>query len=50
MKYTTRTTCRVCGSSNLTPLFSLGNQYVSDFVTQDKVYSCLLYTSDAADD
>ena len=39
MKYTTRTTCRVCGSSNLTPLFSLGNQYVSDFVTQDKVYS-----------
>ena len=39
MKYTTRTTCRVCGSSNLTPLFSLGNQYVSDFVAKDKVYS-----------
>jgi len=39
MKYTTRTTCRVCGSSNLTPLFSLGNQHVSDFVAKDKVYS-----------
>ncbi len=30
--YTTRTTCRVCGSGNLTPLFSLGSQFVSDFV------------------
>ncbi len=30
--YTTRTTCRVCGSKDLTPLFSLGEQYVSDFV------------------
>ena len=29
--YTTRTTCRVCGSYDLTPLFSLGKQYVSDF-------------------
>lgn len=26
-----RTTCRVCGSSDLTELFSLGEQYVSDF-------------------
>jgi NDP-4-keto-2,6-dideoxyhexose 3-C-methyltransferase len=25
-------TCRVCGSENLTELFSLGTQYVSDFV------------------
>lgn len=32
MSYTTRTTCRVCGSSALTPLFSLGEQFVSDFV------------------
>ncbi len=31
MEYTTRTTCRVCGSSGLTFLFSLGEQYVSDF-------------------
>lgn len=28
----TRTTCRVCGSSKLVPLFSLGEQFVSDFV------------------
>lgn len=29
--YTTRDSCRVCHSKNLTPLFSLGEQYVSDF-------------------
>ena len=29
--YTTRSTCRVCGSRALVPLFSLGEQYVSDF-------------------
>ena len=28
----TRTTCRVCGSSDLHDLYSLGNLYVSDFV------------------
>ncbi len=32
-----RTTCRVCGSSDLTHLFSLGEQLVSDFVEEDKV-------------
>ena len=31
MDYTTRETCRVCGSADLTFLFSLGEQYVSDF-------------------
>ncbi len=30
--YTTRTTCRVCGLDKLTPLFSLGDLYVSTFV------------------
>lgn len=30
--YTTRETCRVCRSRILTPLFSLGEQYVSDFL------------------
>ncbi len=29
--YTIRYTCRVCGGEDLTPLFSLGDQYVSDF-------------------
>lgn len=29
--YTTRSTCRVCGSRALVPLFSLGEQYVSNF-------------------
>jgi NDP-4-keto-2,6-dideoxyhexose 3-C-methyltransferase len=38
-KITTRTTCRVCGSSNLTPLFSLGEQYVSDFVKREDIHN-----------
>lgn len=29
------TTCRSCKSSDLTELFSLGNQYVSDFLTEE---------------
>ena len=37
MSYTTRETCRVCGSTNLTPLFSLGEQYVSNFVDQHAI-------------
>ncbi len=31
-KYTTRETCRVCGSPRLTPLFSLGDLHISTFV------------------
>ena len=30
--YTVRHICRVCGSDNLTPLFSIGNLYISTFV------------------
>src|SRR5437870_13625649 len=33
MDYTTRATCRVCGSPKLTEVFSLGDLYVSDFVS-----------------
>lgn len=31
--------CRLCYSSRLESLFSLGTHYVSDFVTQEKIYS-----------
>ncbi|MEX2054971.1 MAG: class I SAM-dependent methyltransferase [Candidatus Andersenbacteria bacterium] len=31
---TVRTNCRVCGSEQLLPILSLGNQYVSNFVDQ----------------
>lgn len=31
--------CRACGSTDLTFLFSLGEQYLSDFVTADRVHS-----------
>jgi len=36
MSYTTRETCRVCGSKDLTPLFSLGEHYVNNFVDKDR--------------
>ena len=35
--YTTRQTCRVCGGNELTHLFSLGEQAVSDFVDRKDV-------------
>lgn len=35
--YTTCTKCRVCESKNLISLFSLGNQFVSDFVDKDEI-------------
>jgi SAM-dependent methyltransferase len=31
------TACRLCGSSELTPVFSLGTQYVNDFVPQERI-------------
>lgn len=34
MKLTERKTCRSCGSSALTPVLSLGEQYVSNFIDQ----------------
>ena len=34
--YTTRETCRVCGSPKLSHLFSLGNLYISNFVKSKK--------------
>lgn len=36
---TTRTTCRLCGSPGLVSLFSLGDQYVSNFVEKDQVHA-----------
>ncbi len=36
---TERTTCRLCGSSELSFLFSLGTQYVNDFPEKDKAAS-----------
>ena len=34
-----RTTCRVCYSDKLTNLFSLGNQFVNNFVPEEEAYS-----------
>jgi len=34
VKVKTRKTCRVCGSSKLIPILSLGNQYVTNFVEE----------------
>lgn len=39
MSYTTRQTCRLCESSPLTPLYSLGTQYISDFVKRENIHT-----------
>lgn len=39
LKTTTRKTCRVCYSDKLTNLFSIGNQFVNNFVPEEEVYS-----------
>src|SRR5262245_21410470 len=38
MSYTTVTTCRVCGEGELVSLYSLGEQYVSNFVEQGSIH------------
>ncbi len=35
--YTTRTTCRVCNSPKLSPLFSLGTQFLNNFPTKENI-------------
>jgi NDP-4-keto-2,6-dideoxyhexose 3-C-methyltransferase len=37
METITRTTCRLCGSDDLCEAFSLGEQYINDFVPPEKV-------------
>ena len=37
METITRKTCRLCGSSDLQDVFSLGEQYINDFVPEDRV-------------
>lgn len=37
MVVTRRNTCRLCGSRQLKDIFSLGDQYVNDFVSEDKI-------------
>ncbi len=32
-----RTTCRLCGANQLEPVFSIGEQYINDFVPLDRV-------------
>jgi GDP-mannose 4,6-dehydratase len=39
--YTTRSTCRVCYSDTLSPLFTLGSQYVNNFITPDQLKDCV---------
>lgn len=37
MDIITRTTCRLCGSSTLHDVFSLGEQYINDFVPPERI-------------
>ena len=38
--YTTRTTCRMCHSPKLAPLFSLGVQYINNFINKEDLHKC----------
>lgn len=37
METTTRTRCRLCGSEGLEEVFSLGDQYINDFVPRERI-------------
>ncbi len=37
METITRTTCRLCGSPDLHDVFSVGDQYINDFVPKEKI-------------
>ena len=37
METTTRTTCRLCGFADLHDVFSVGDQYINDFVPGDRI-------------
>ncbi len=41
IKTITRTSCRVCHSSNLIALYSIGEQYVNNFIEKDKLSECI---------
>lgn len=42
METTTRKTCRVCNSDKLSPVFSLGNLYVNNFIDKDDLEKNLM--------
>lgn len=37
METTTRTRCRLCGAEGLEEVFSLGDQYINDFVPHERI-------------
>ena len=37
----TRSTCRICDSPNLSFMYSIGNQYVNNFIDKDKLDQCI---------
>ena len=41
LKTITRSTCRVCNSSALDPVYSIGEQYVNNFIEKDKLDQCI---------
>lgn len=41
LKIITRSTCRVCGSDKLSPLFSIGTQYVNNFIDREELKDCI---------
>jgi len=37
----TRSTCRLCNSSDFTPVYSIGEQYVNNFIDKDELDQCI---------
>ena len=37
----TRSTCRLCDSPDFTPVYSIGEQYVNNFIDKDKLDQCI---------
>ena len=40
-KTTIRSTCRICDSPKLTPIYSIGLQYVNNFIDKNKLDQCV---------
>ena len=46
LKIIKRESCRVCDSTMLKPLYSIGEQYINNFIEKDEIKKCIKYDSD----
>ena len=41
LEITTRKSCRICDSTLLKPLYSIGEQYINNFIRKDEIKKCI---------